>query len=108
MTWAELEQLPDFNLVETNWSALLEQSKEDQLDAVALGELFEVPIKPDEIFRSKTIPCPPLIPHLLPPFHRKITKPSNLLRLFIALVYYDDTQPQPRLYDEVQEKTILC
>ena len=53
MTWAELEQLPDFNLVETNWSALLEQSKEDQLEAVALGELLDVPIKPDEIFRSK-------------------------------------------------------
>ena len=53
MTWAELEQLADFNLVETHWSALLEQSKEDQLEAVALGELLDVPIKPDEIFRSK-------------------------------------------------------
>ena len=52
MTWAELEQLSDFHLVETNWVALLEQSKNDQMEAIALGELLDVPIKPDEIFRS--------------------------------------------------------
>ena len=51
MTWAEIEQLPDFHLVETNFAALLEQSKEDQMEAIALGELLDVPIKPDEIFR---------------------------------------------------------
>ena len=52
MTWTELEQLSDFHLVETNWVALLEQSKNDQMEAIALGELLDVPIKPDEIFRS--------------------------------------------------------
>ena len=51
MTWAELEHLPNFHLVETIWAALLEQSKEDQMEAIALGELLDVPIKPDEIFR---------------------------------------------------------
>ena len=69
MTWAELQQLPDFNLLQNNWSVLLEQSKEDQLEAVALGELLDVPIKPDKIFRSKTFTLPSsenLIPHLLP------------------------------------------
>ena len=53
MTWDELEQLTMTNilLIETNLAALLEQSKEDQMEAIALGELLDVPIKPDEIFR---------------------------------------------------------
>ena len=51
MTWAELQHLPNFHSVETIWVALLEQSKEDQMEAIALGELLDVPIKPDEIFR---------------------------------------------------------
>ena len=52
MTWSEFEELSDFDSLETNWAALLEQSKDDQLEAIALGELLDVPIKPDEIFRS--------------------------------------------------------
>ena len=51
MSWAEIEQLPDFHLVETNFASLLEQSKEDQMEAIGLGELLDVPIKPDEILR---------------------------------------------------------
>merc|ERR1712130_59118 len=83
MTWSELQQLPDFNLLENIGVALLEQSKDDQLEALAIGELLDVPIKPDQIFR-------------------KMTKPSSILRLFNALVY-DEYDTPARLYDEVQD-----
>ena len=52
MTWTELQELDDIHLVSKNWVALVEKSKEDQVEAIALGELLDLPVKPDEILRS--------------------------------------------------------
>ena len=52
MTWTELQELDDIHLVSKNWVALMEESKEDQVEAIALGELLDLPVKPDEILRS--------------------------------------------------------
>ena len=52
MTWTELQELDDIHLVSKNWVALMEVSKEDQVEAIALGELLDLPVKPDEILRS--------------------------------------------------------
>ena len=52
MTWTELQELDDIHLVSKNWVALIEVSKEDQVEAIALGELLDLPVKPDEILRS--------------------------------------------------------
>ena len=108
MTWDELEQLTMTNilLIETNLAALLEQSKEDQMEAIALGELLDVPIKPDEIFRLAWKPwILPVCNYQSPPSYRKMMKPSSVLRLFIALVHDDS---RARMYDEVQDEIIPC
>ena len=52
MTWTELQELDDIHLVSKTWVALMEESKEDQVEAIALGELLDLPVKPDEILRS--------------------------------------------------------
>ena len=52
MTWTELQELDDIHLVSKNWVALVEVSKEDQVEAIALGDLLDLPVKPDEILRS--------------------------------------------------------
>ena len=52
MTWTELQELDDIHLVSKNWVALIEVSKEDQVEAIALGDLLDLPVKPDEILRS--------------------------------------------------------
>ena len=52
MTWTELQELDDIHLVSKTWVALVEVSKEDQVEAIALGELLDLPVKPDEILRS--------------------------------------------------------
>ena len=52
MTWTELQELDDIHLVSKTWVALMEVSKEDQVEAIALGELLDLPVKPDEILRS--------------------------------------------------------
>ena len=52
MTWTELQELDDIHLVSKNWVALMEVTKEDQVEAIALGELLDLPVKPDEILRS--------------------------------------------------------
>ena len=52
MTWTELQELDDIHLVSKNWVALLEESKEDQVEAIALGDLLDLPVKLDEILRS--------------------------------------------------------
>ena len=51
MTWTELQELDDIHLVSKNWVALMEESKEDQVEAIALGELLDLVVKPDEILR---------------------------------------------------------
>ena len=52
MTWTELQELDDIHLVSKNWVALMEVTKEDQVEAIALGDLLDLPVKPDEILRS--------------------------------------------------------
>ena len=52
MTWTELQELDDIHLVSKTWVALMEVSKEDQVEEIALGELLDLPVKPDEILRS--------------------------------------------------------
>ena len=52
MTWTELQELDDIHLVSKTWVALMEETKEYQVEAIALGELLDLPVKPDEILRS--------------------------------------------------------
>ena len=52
MTWTELQELDDIHLVSKNWVALMEVTKEDQVEAIALGDLLDLPVKLDEILRS--------------------------------------------------------
>ena len=61
MTWTELHNLTDFHLVTTTWAALLEEAREDQLYALAMASMLDVPLRPDEIFRSTTMPQHPAI-----------------------------------------------
>ena len=52
MTWTELQELDDIHLVSKNWVALMEVTKEDQVEAIALGDLLDLLVKLDEILRS--------------------------------------------------------